>query len=72
MEYVSAEWIVNDTSGGRVIRAIDDEGKEHFVPAAECDVPPWPAFLEKHGLRAIKTPVDAAPTKSASRRKKEE
>ena len=32
MEYVSAEWIVNDTSGGRVIRGIDDEGKEHFVP----------------------------------------
>ena len=64
MEYVSAEWIVNDTSGGRVIRAIDDEGKEHFVPEAESDVPPWPDFMKKHGLRAIKAPPQIDPAKS--------
>jgi hypothetical protein len=53
MEYVSAEWVVSE-EGFRTIRAIGDDGKEYIVPEADTDVPPWPDFLVKHGLRAIK------------------
>jgi hypothetical protein len=52
MEYVSAEWV--EFEGVRVIKAIGDDGREYWVPEANTDVPPWPDFLVKHGLRAIK------------------
>ena len=63
MEYVSAEWIVNDITGGRLIRAVGDDGQEYFVPEADTDVPPWPDFLVKHGLRAIRMPPQIDPAK---------
>jgi hypothetical protein len=53
MEYVSAEWVVS-FDGARVIKALGDDGVTYWVPEADTDVPPWPDFLEKHGLKAIK------------------
>jgi hypothetical protein len=55
MEYVSAEWFYFPT-GERVIKALDADGNAYWVPEADCDVPPWPEFLEKHGVKAIKEP----------------
>lgn len=45
LTYVSAEWVDLET-GGRIIKAIGDDGKEYWVPEIHCDVPPWPRFLE--------------------------
>jgi hypothetical protein len=56
MEYVSAEWVDLET-GGRVIKAIGDDGVTYFVPDADTHVPPWPDFLVKQGLKAIKEPA---------------
>jgi hypothetical protein len=62
MEYVSAEWVVDEQMGTRVIKAIGDDGQTYWVPEADTDVPPWPDFLAKHGVRAIK---EASVTKPA-------
>ena len=62
MEFVSAEWVVS-FDGARVIKAIGDDGREYWVPEADCDVPPWPDFLEKNGLKAIKMPPQVDPAK---------
>ena len=61
MEYVSAEWVV-DEIGGRIIKATGDDGSIWWVQAADSDVPPWPSFLEKHGLKAIKAPTQEQPS----------
>jgi hypothetical protein len=58
MEYVSAEWFTYPMTDIRGIKAIGDDGKEYIVPEADTDVPPWPDFLVKHGLHAIKEPAD--------------
>lgn len=62
MEYVSAEWVVDPFDGTRVIKATGDDGSVWWVQAADCDVPPWPQFLEKNGLKAIKAPAQEEPT----------
>jgi hypothetical protein len=60
MEYVSAEWWIS-AGGDRLIKAYDAEGNEYLIPNADTDVPPWPDFLKKHGLKAIRAPqVDPA------------
>lgn len=60
MEYVSAKWI--DTADGkRIIEALGDDGVTYWVPEADTDVPPWPDFLKKQGLRAIKAPPQVDP-----------
>jgi len=61
MEYVSAEWVVFPPTGERVIKAVGDDGVEYWIPSAETDVPPWPEFMEKQGLRAIKAPPQVDP-----------
>jgi len=63
-EYVSAEWVVDELTGTRVIKAVGDDGVTYWVPEAETDVPPWPDFMKKHGLRAIKAPPQIDPAKS--------
>jgi hypothetical protein len=62
MEYVSAEWIVDDT-GHRYIKAIGDDGNEYFVPEADTDVPPWPEFLKTKGAKAIKAAPEVKKSK---------
>lgn len=57
MQYVSAEWVVDETMGTRTIKAIGDDGSVWWVPAIDCDVPPWPEFLETAAGKAFKTSV---------------
>jgi hypothetical protein len=64
MEYVSAEWVVSEIDGSRLIKAIGDDGVTYWVPDADTDVPPWPDFLVKQGLTAIKEPAQAKKGKS--------
>ncbi len=59
-EYVSAEWFDAPT-GDRVIKATDAEGNVYWIPEADSDVPPWPDFMKKQGLRAIKAPPQVDP-----------
>ena len=64
MEFLSAEWVVLD-DGTRVIKATGDDGQTYWVQEADSDVPPWPDFLAKHGLKAIKGPAQAKPAPAA-------
>jgi hypothetical protein len=66
MEYVSAEWVV-DQFGLRTIKAIGDDGQTYWVPEADTDVPPWPDFLKKQGLKAIKEAARPTPAKKAKK-----
>lgn len=54
-EYVSAEWVVDELTGDRSIRAVTDEGRIDFVPGILSDVPPWPEYMEavRAGTKAI-------------------
>jgi hypothetical protein len=58
MEYISAEWVVDEQMGTRVIKAIGDDGQTYWVPEADSDVPPWPEFLAKNGVTAIREPTE--------------
>jgi len=68
MEYISAEWITHP-DGSRIIKAMGDDGNPYFVPEADTDVPPWPDFVVKHGLRAIKAPPQVDPAKTRKKGK---
>jgi hypothetical protein len=50
--YVSAEWVTDELTGTRVIKAIGDDGNEYWIGAADSDVPPWPEFLESEEGKA--------------------
>lgn len=63
MEYVSAEWAVDPFGGTRVIKATGDDGNVYWVQAADSDVPPWPEFLAKNGLKAIKASPQVDPAR---------
>ena len=50
MKYVSAEYIPPLEEGmPGMIKAIGDDGVEYWIPAMDCDVPPWPDFLAEGG-----------------------
>jgi len=49
MQYVSAEWVHDETTDTWSIKATGDDGQTYWVPSAQTDVPPWPEFLEKGG-----------------------
>lgn len=57
MQYVSAEWVERDF-GPPGIRAFGDDGSEWWIPSLDCDVPPWPEFLESPAGKAF---ADTAP-----------
>lgn len=44
--YVSAEWVEDPLMGTKTIKAIGDDDSVWWIPAIQCDVPPWPEFLE--------------------------
>jgi len=48
MKFISAQWAY-DALGGKQIRALDEDGKEHFVPSETTDVPPWPQYIAEGG-----------------------
>jgi len=48
-KYVSAEWVHDGFSDSYTIKAIGDDGSEWFIPALDCDVPPWPDYLGDGG-----------------------
>ncbi len=60
MEYVSAEWVEDPVMGTRSIRATGDDGSIWWVPSLDCDVPPWPAFLETEAGKAFKAEAPQA------------
>lgn len=64
MEYVSAEWVDNDM-GGRTIKATGDDGSIWWVPSLDCDVPPFPAFLQSEAGKAFRA-ASPQPEKSAT------
>lgn len=51
--YVSAEWVTDEALGIRIIKAIGDDGSIWSIPSVDSDVPPWPRFIEEHGVDAI-------------------
>jgi hypothetical protein len=53
-KFVEAEWVVDELTGERTIKATGDDGSIWWVPAVNSDVPPWPEFLEEYGAAAIK------------------
>lgn len=54
MEYVSAEWVVDEVMKTRIIKATGDDGSIWWVPELLCDIPPWPEFLESAAGKAFK------------------
>jgi len=49
MQYVSAEWVHDETTDTWMIMATGDDGQTYWVPSLDTDVPPWPEFLDKGG-----------------------
>jgi hypothetical protein len=54
-EYVSAEWVHDETMGTYTIKAIGDDDSVWWIGSVNSDVPPWPAYMEevKAGTKQI-------------------
>ena len=48
-KYVSAEWVHDEIMDTYTIRAVGDDDSVWFIPALDCDVPPWPDYLKDGG-----------------------
>lgn len=52
-KFVSAEWVTDPVMNTTSIKAIGDDDSVWWIGSVDSDVPPWPEFIEEHGIAAI-------------------